>query len=222
MALMMAVALGVVRAFVPDPTPKSFHTVFAIQWAVGGLSTLAFVFAPESPTYLLTHNRTEDARKSMNRIYSPGPETDARFALLSQTVREEQTSKQLSSGSYMDCFKGTDLKRTLIATFVFSSQYWGGAAFLHQSIYVMITAGLPAIHSFDVSIGGFALSAVLLVGSWFIPRVNYRWAFIIGCALNFIGMILIGGLSYVPGKGGLWPIAIIMYVSLWMYRIIDV
>jgi len=44
---MQAVALGVVRNFVPDIAESSFRTVFAIQWAVGGLLTVAFIFVPE-------------------------------------------------------------------------------------------------------------------------------------------------------------------------------
>lgn len=44
---MQGVALGIIRVFVPNIAPKAFRTVFAIQWAVGGLAILAFVFAPE-------------------------------------------------------------------------------------------------------------------------------------------------------------------------------
>ena len=45
--IMQAVAMGVIRIFVPDMTEKAFRTVFAIQWAVGGLVTIAYAIAPE-------------------------------------------------------------------------------------------------------------------------------------------------------------------------------
>lgn len=45
--LMQGVALGVIRIYVPDIAPSAFRTVFAIQWAVGGLSIVAWIFTPE-------------------------------------------------------------------------------------------------------------------------------------------------------------------------------
>jgi MFS family permease len=45
--IMQAVAMGVIRVFVPDIAEKAFRTVFAIQWAVGGLVTIAYAIAPE-------------------------------------------------------------------------------------------------------------------------------------------------------------------------------
>lgn len=211
MVLMMAVALGIVRAFVPDISPSSFRLVFAIQWAVGGLSIAAFLLAPESPVYLITHDRVDEAYKSMEKIYGTGQDIDARVAFLVKTIREEEEHAKLQVGSYLDCFKGVELKRTVTASFIYTTQAWGGAAFLQQSIYVMIRAGLPPIHSFDISIGGFALSAVILVCSWFAMGLfRRRHAFLFGCVLNLVGMTLIGALTYAPGQGPLWAIAILM------------
>jgi hypothetical protein len=49
---MQGLALGVIRIFVPNIAEKAFRTVFAIQWAVGGLAIVAFILTPEyvSPT----------------------------------------------------------------------------------------------------------------------------------------------------------------------------
>lgn len=44
---MQAIGLGVVRALVPDLRPSGFRTAFAIQWIVGGLPIIAFLFVPE-------------------------------------------------------------------------------------------------------------------------------------------------------------------------------
>lgn len=45
--IMQALAMGVIRVFVPDMSQHSFRTVFAIQWGVGGLVAIAFALAPE-------------------------------------------------------------------------------------------------------------------------------------------------------------------------------
>lgn len=45
--IMQGVAMGIIRVFVTDMTEKAFRTVFAIQFCVGGLVTIAFAIAPE-------------------------------------------------------------------------------------------------------------------------------------------------------------------------------
>lgn len=47
MVVMQTLAMGVLRIFVPNIAESSFRTVFAIQWAVGGLVVISFLFVPE-------------------------------------------------------------------------------------------------------------------------------------------------------------------------------
>lgn len=67
-------------------------------------------------------------------------------------------------------FKSDDLRRTLAIVFIYTAVQWDGAALLSQSIYFLAIAGLPAIHTFDVSIGGFGLSMIIIVASWFLGK----------------------------------------------------
>jgi hypothetical protein len=45
--LMHGLALGVIWIFVPNVQEKAFRLVITIQWAVGPLLMLAFLFVPE-------------------------------------------------------------------------------------------------------------------------------------------------------------------------------
>ncbi|KAK7397566.1 hypothetical protein QQX98_013063 [Neonectria punicea] len=73
---MFTVALGVVRAFVPKLEESAFRTVFALQWAVGGLATLIFLLVPESPSYLVQKQRFGAAQKSLGRIFGTDTATE--------------------------------------------------------------------------------------------------------------------------------------------------
>ncbi|KAH6974144.1 general substrate transporter [Ilyonectria sp. MPI-CAGE-AT-0026] len=207
---MFALALGVVRAFVPNITVSAFRTVFALQWAVGGLATLLFLLVPESPNFLVQKQRFAAAKKALGKIY--GPETAGdRMALLVKTIQEEQVNSQIQSGSYLDCFKGTDLKRTLTILFIYIATNVAGAAFLTQNILILITAGLPAIHVFDIGVGGFGLAIVIILLTWaFAGRFRRHNAFLVGCIINLLTMVVIGGLYYAPGQSGLWASAVLM------------
>lgn len=114
MFFMQAIGLVVVRLYVPNITTTAFRSVFAIQWAWPITTGLLFVFMPESPTWLLMQGRTEQARKTLVRLYGKDNEIDARLAHMAIGVRlEEEQAMQHGAGSYSNLFRSSNLKRTL-------------------------------------------------------------------------------------------------------------
>jgi MFS family permease len=208
---MLGLGLGIVRVFVPNIKEQAFRNVFAIQWIVAGIAVVAFAVAPESPNYLISKGRLNQAHKAMSTIYGSNNSINARLAFLVKVIREEQANRELHVGTYPECFQAANLKRTLTVVFIYTAVQWGGAALLAQSIYFLIIAGLPAIHAFDVSIGGFGLSIIIIISSWiFGDKLPRRKVFILGCLINFFFMLVIGALYYGKGIGPLWGIAILM------------
>ncbi|KAF4629180.1 hypothetical protein G7Y89_g8966 [Cudoniella acicularis] len=213
--LMQGAALGIIRIFVPNIKEQAFRNVIAIQWPVGALAMIAFAFVPESPVYLIANGQLEKAAKVMKLLYGASTDTEARVAHLIKTIREEEKHNLLHRGTYLECFKGQDLKRTLSVIFLYTSANWAGAAFLAQSIYFLIIAGLPAIHAYDISIGGFGLAILIIVSSFYwMDKVRRRTAFMAGCIINFLVMLTVGGLYYKSGTGALWGIAVLMNIQI--------
>lgn len=156
-------------------------------------------------------NRLDKAHKVMTQIYGAKNDPDARLACLIKTIRDEKENNQHEEGTYLECFQGTDLKRTLAVMLIYGAANFAGAAFLAQAIYFLIIAGLPAIHAFDVAIGGFGLACCIIVSSWFLmEKVRNRTAFYLGLVINFLAMLVVGCLYYSSSKGALWAIAAIM------------
>ncbi|KAL2800974.1 general substrate transporter [Aspergillus keveii] len=212
---MQGVALGVVRIFVPNMDEQAFRNVFAIQWAVGGIFAIACLLAPESPIFLINTGRVDEAKKVMQKLYSSNFSIDDRIAYLVKTISEEQEQERISAGSYLDCFKGTNLKRTLTVMFLYSTANLGGAAFLSQSIYFLLTLGLPSVHIFDISIGGFALAIIIIILTGIIGRfVTRRRMLLAGCLINLVFLVVVGCLYYAPGMGPAWSIAVLMNVLI--------
>ncbi len=82
---------------------------------------------------------------------------------------------------------------------------------LAQGIYFLITAGLEAIHSYDVAIGGFGIAVLAIVGSWFLlEKRGRRSIFLAGAAGNCIAMLVLGCLYYAHTNGALRAVAVIM------------
>ncbi|KAJ5688955.1 hypothetical protein N7462_003347 [Penicillium macrosclerotiorum] len=179
--IMQAVAMGVIRIFVPDVSEHAFRTVFAIQWGWEGLSHLLMLWPPK------------------------------RYNHLVKTIEEESAQRETNKAGYIECFQGTNLKRTLTMMFLFGIVNLGGAPFLSQSIYFLISVGLPSIHVFDISVGGFALAIVIIIASGaLLKNVRRHRILFWGTVINFLFNIVIGALYYGHGDGPKWAIAILM------------
>ncbi|OJJ49998.1 hypothetical protein ASPZODRAFT_157007 [Penicilliopsis zonata CBS 506.65] len=86
---------------------------------------------PESPRWLITKDRVEEARKSLRKIRGktiPQAELDRE---LDEAIAFTALERELEeSTSYLECLKGTDLRRTLIACLAMSGQQLTGIAFV--------------------------------------------------------------------------------------------
>jgi hypothetical protein len=151
----------------------------------------------------------------MQRLYGPN-DAEERLAREIHLVRIETENASLSPKiTWLSCFRGTDLKRTGTTALLFSLTNLAGAAFLSQNIYFLITAGLEAVHSFDIGIGGFAFAAILIACSGvYLQKVSRRNAILGGLIFNLVFMTIIGALYFASGKGSLWAIAILMNVLI--------
>ncbi|KAH8714660.1 general substrate transporter [Ilyonectria robusta] len=208
---MQMLGLGIIRALIADMRPRAFKTAFAIQWPLAAVLVLVFPFVPESPVYLINKGRLEEAKKAITTIYGSTNSIDARFAHLVGMIRHENSGHEVAAGGYLDCFKGTDLRRTLSVIFIISGLNVCGAQLLTQNIYFLLIAGLPVEHTFDIGIGGFAFSICLVVASWTVlEKVGRRGLFLSGPLVSAVLLFVIGGLYYVSGIGAVWSIAVMM------------
>ena len=86
----------------------------------------AIWFAPESPWWLVRQNRPEDAKKALLRLTSVNRETDfdadETIAMMVHTTALEE--KITAGASYLDCFRGTDLRRTEVSVSDWLSSRW--------------------------------------------------------------------------------------------------
>jgi SP family general alpha glucoside:H+ symporter-like MFS transporter len=91
-----------------------------VQWVLPALAIPLLFLTPESPTALVKLGKPEAALTSFKR-FRPS-ETDeeilVRLAGAQLAVSASIEESQSQSTSYLECFKGTDLKRTLIVMMV--------------------------------------------------------------------------------------------------------
>ena len=116
--------VGSVRGSSHWQDDRAFRVPYSLQWMWPLPLAIVVFLAPESPWWLVRKGRIDDAKKSLNRLTSPKRETsfdaDETVAMIAHTTALEQ---QITEGAtYLDCFKGTNLRRTEIVCMTWAIQ----------------------------------------------------------------------------------------------------
>jgi MFS transporter, SP family, general alpha glucoside:H+ symporter len=111
-------------------------------------------------------------------------------------VHTNAHEKHVSEGtSYLDCFKGVDLRRTEIACVVWLIQIGCGIWFGGNVTYFLQQAGFDYEKSFDFGLGHNAIALVGTMCSWWVMlyvgrRSLYLWGLVVMfCVLVIIGFV---------------------------------
>ncbi|KFY85674.1 hypothetical protein V500_08203 [Pseudogymnoascus sp. VKM F-4518 (FW-2643)] len=182
-------------------TEWSWKCVIAAQWGFAGVAFIGHIFMPESPVFLIRKGRFEDARKVLRRLYANPQDADGHFEQIKLTLEEAETKE--NGGSYIECFRGTNLRRTLIAIMVFLSEPMSGLGFVQSYGALMYQfLGITDQKSFAISIGAQILS---MAGATFAFVLADLWGrrpmYIFGCtslSILLICMGISGSISGVP------------------------
>jgi SP family general alpha glucoside:H+ symporter-like MFS transporter len=152
--------------------------------------------SPESPWFLSKSQKSTQAVSTLARLGFPSP-TKA-LAEISKTITLEEEKN--SSTSYVDCFRGSDLRRTEITCGIFSVAQLSGVVFvIGYRSYFFELAGLSPSSSFSMSVGVSVPRLVSVICSWFlINRTGRRSNTIVGMSILTILFFLIGILDILP------------------------
>jgi MFS transporter, SP family, general alpha glucoside:H+ symporter len=192
------IAAGVLRGMNGREDQWSYRIPFAIQWIWPPIIIIGVIFAPESPWWLVRHNRLEDAKKailSLTRADSGIPfDADQQVSMIKQTNDLEFAMTE--GTQYTDCFRGFDLRRTEITCMVWVTQAFCGAALMGYSVQFYQRAGLDQEDSLNFNLGQYAMGAVGTILSWFLmPHIGRRALYLWGLAALCILLVIVGGMG---------------------------
>ncbi|KAH7374725.1 alpha-glucosides permease MPH2/3 [Plectosphaerella cucumerina] len=162
---------------------------YALQWVwIPPLLVVGFL-CPESPWYLVRRGRIDDAEKSLRRLAKKGHYTEETMAQTLALMKHTNEMEKVDSAdaSYQDCFRGTNLRRTLIVCAVWWIQCFNGQALTGYAAQFLQAAGMSVTMSFNYSMAIQSVNilatgiAISLMG-----HVGRRWFYVIGS--NGIGL----------------------------------
>ena len=93
-----------------------YRIPFALQWIWPVPLAIGIWLAPESPWWLVRRGRLEDAKRSLERLTTRNSPIEFKpDETISMMVHTNELEKEQTAGtSYMDLFKGVNLRRTEI------------------------------------------------------------------------------------------------------------
>lgn len=196
------IGIGVLFSMLSRDDEWAYRIPYALQWMWPLPLIIAIYFAPESPWWLVRNGRTEEAKKSLLRLTSPqnNPDFDADDTVAMMVHTNALEEKITAGSSYLDCFKGVDLRRTEIVCMVWAIQNLSGNAFSNYSTFFLSKAGLSTRDSYGFALGQYGINMVGVFGAWALMTwgIGRRSLYLYGlCGLCSMLMI-IGFMGLVP------------------------
>ncbi|PWN22107.1 general substrate transporter [Microstroma glucosiphilum] len=219
----LILAATIVRGGLDIEGTWAYKMPWVLVWVWPPILGLGCYFAPESPWWLSRKGRDEDAKRSLARL-NTGPADEARIerslALIKYTNMLEE--EEVKGTTFLDCFRGVNLRRTELCALVFCIQIWSGAPMNSFAVVFLQQAGVDERRSFDFGVG---INAMFLVGtllSWtYLSRLGRKTIYLIGLTIMAVIALLVGVLGVVPhsdavalGAGALCTIGPLCYTII--------
>ena len=148
---------------------------------------------------MVRKGKLDQAKQALLKLPSKNRETDfdadeTVAMMMHTTALEEEITK---GASYLDCFRGTDLRRTEIVVMCWAIQNLAGNSFSGYSSYFLQQAGLAPATSFDFALGQYGIIMAGVFGAWFLMScgVGRRTLYLYGLVGLFIMLFIMGCLG---------------------------
>lgn len=137
-----------------------------------------------------------------------------------------EIEKEVNSGtSYLDCFKGINLRRTEISCLTWAVQNLCGSGLMAYSTYFYQAAGLADTHSFTMSLVQYCIGFLGTLLSWvMMSHFGRRRLYVVGLSCLFAFLMIVGFISLAPkdanGKNiaASWAIGSILLIYTAFYN----
>ncbi|KAH6885001.1 general substrate transporter [Thelonectria olida] len=190
-------ATGLLRILVRDNSQWCYRLPFALQWALALPLLIGVFFCPDSPWWLIRHERQADARCALKRLVNQDHLSIDDTILIMEHTNMIEKKYDYGGASYWDCFKGANLRRTEIACVAWSCQALCGLALASYAPYFLIQAGFNSTHSFSLSTGMYGIGILGGIISWgLLTFIGRRKLYLCGICLALV-LLAAGGIAAV-------------------------
>ncbi|UKZ91691.1 uncharacterized protein TrAFT101_006663 [Trichoderma asperellum] len=193
-------ATGVNKRFSTYTGATGWKTVTGIQFIFAALIALFTVFIPNSPRWLLSRDREEEAVAALRRIRpkedASNGNCEAEIIAIKEAIQED-----VHKAPWLDLVRGTNARRTMIVMVYYFFQQATGQAFVSTYQTVFYRDNGYAAHAFTYPIINSCLSLVSVIpGMYAVDKFGRRATLLLSFFLQGFFMFLLAGLGQKDGK----------------------
>ncbi|GAA5894139.1 hypothetical protein JCM6882_007993, partial [Rhodosporidiobolus microsporus] len=212
------IGAGVLKASLDYANEWTYRLPFMLMFFIPIPLACALFFAPENPYWLARKGRMDEATAAMERLHRSHPLINSQRIVdgIAETYRLE--TEMATGGSFIDCFKGINLRRTEIAVVAWTSPGLVGYVVQFYATFFFTRAGFPPSQAFILGLANYAIAFVGGICSWFLQYFFGRRTLIVtGLCCMLPLMTLVGALDFVKTSAGRWAQPVMLMIWFFMY-----
>ncbi|KAK9311248.1 general substrate transporter [Lipomyces starkeyi] len=200
-------------------TRWAYRAVFCAQYGFAVVASLFVFFMPESPWWYASKDDDAKALRSLRQLGYRNGMDEKRLAVIKLTL--EEIKSETEGVTYLECFRRSNLRRTLISISPLAIQSLSGIVFAASySTYYMQLAGYSTSASFKLQIVQQVLSMIGNVMSWYlVDKVGRRDLTVYGLAVLTVILFLLGGLAVAATPGAIKGTVAMILLYCWWYNV---
>lgn len=159
---------------------------------------------PESPTWQLSVQKNDQASRSLRRLgYTGNADLTTRISEIRATLDEAKAES--ARATYLDCFRRSNLRRTIISVMPLAIQAMGGVLFVASyTTYYIQLVGYSTSDSFRLQIAQQGAAVAGNICSWFVvDRIGRRPLTFWGTFIITAILMIAAGLATQGSSGAL-------------------
>ncbi|KIX08529.1 uncharacterized protein Z518_03185 [Rhinocladiella mackenziei CBS 650.93] len=171
---------------------QAYVIPLGIFFIAPGVLQIALFFMPETPRWLIEHHRPGHAKKALARLRNKDTSPQLLAAELQEIKEAFEAEKALTKNiAFFDCFRKTNLRRTLLSLALLTCLGGSGALlFLTFGTYFFAIAGQTNAFAESVGMTAAGLAATAF-SMWLITRIGRRTILLIGFAAQAVCMLIV-------------------------------
>ncbi|KAK1986833.1 general substrate transporter [Colletotrichum cereale] len=208
---------------IKDNDALAYGLPVAIQWIWPLPMLICVFFAPESPWWLIRQSRPDLARSSLARLNTdPAYPVDGQVKVLELTNKQEKYDMNDSEITYLECFRGVNLRRTMIVVMTNLTHQLCGSALMLYSAKLYQKAGMSSSKSYSFTLIQYAIGIVCIFISWPLMKcIGCRtiWLWGLGGAVILMAGVGVLGFFHDTHVAIPWIIAIMLVAFTGVYNL---
>ncbi|CEI65539.1 unnamed protein product [Fusarium venenatum] len=199
LGLLLAISATFSRVSIMNDS--AFRLVFAAAWTFPGLLALGLPFMPESPYWLTSKGKHDQARRSLVRLSASEEGIDARLVQIQHSIETERRL-EAEKTSYVELLRGTNLRRSRILLICMYMPQIVGTVLSSNAPYFLNQTGMDnhtTVMLLQIAVSCGVVSAIMNVFAML--KFNYRTLMFFGvsvCLAMYLAMGIAGTMSRTP------------------------